>query len=641
MNAPAPASLRRQFGRAARRRKLVEIALGASWWLGSVGLAALVLVVIDNLAPLPGALRLVAAPALAVAALVGLWRKVIAPLCASASPESAAQAFERAAGREDNLLINACQFEATTLSPEERTLAAPALIQAQAFAAGLSLRGLLRLRALGLWLLAALVAVGAWFGYAQAFPERCANALARFARPLADIPPLGAWAITTEPAGDSAVAEGSAFTLMVRVRALRDGVPPAAPLAIWREGADVVAVDALAESGSGEKLALSRDSDGRWIAAVPAVRRGFALRVFCGDSCSPSLRVAVMPLPRLASSSFLVTPPAYTGLPATPAAGPPATLSVLPGSTVALSAEIVPAVEELTWQLGGQRIVAAADDGRWAAQATVTTGGTYELASGEVVLVRAALALEQDKPPRVELSGLGDNRLALPGEQLAVTFMAQDDFGLRDLALSVRDSAGGEAWTAKTWSWIGPPGVPTATSSYALVLDPERFQPGHAYVVTAAARDWSDGPAGVSRPAVVRIRAIADIAAVAEADAPAIAALKEAIARQGEAAGLSDNLAAQLVEALANQRLANHRDAIAAKQELAKAAGGAARDAFAKAADAPTAHVLASLVEGEMAVVARDLGALPARTAEQAPGAVATIRDRQRWIHGQLVALLG
>jgi hypothetical protein len=629
--------VRRELARIARRMRLARVAAGASWWLATVGVACLALFLADNLLHLPAALRLIAA----LAALgFGAWElvvQVVKPALARSTPEAAARAIEAEAGRGDNLLINACCFEAAPLAEHERSFAAPVLQGARAVVRAVPLAALCRLRRLGLWAAAAGLVTGGWLLYHAESPERLDNAFARFALPLADVPPAGSVALTVDPSGDVSIAEGSDLQITVTARA-RIAPPP--PTLVWQEGARSVAP----ESPAGETITLSADParPGAWVARMPAVRRAFAFRVFCADSSTRSVRVDVAPLPRLTACSVAVTPPGYVGGAAQPQPGPPATLTALAGSKLSLSAGVDQAIAGLVWRFGGTEHACRRVGERWVAEAEAVEASPCELAvPNGPVLARGAIQIAPDAPPQVELGGVDANRLLLPGASLPLTVEASDDHGLRRIALVVREGESGDPHGLKEWRYLGPPGPPGAHERWTLELDPERFQPGRSYVLTAEALDWSPhAQPGKSRPVVLRIKALGDITASDPAAKDAVAALKEAIVLQREATGMSDNLAPDLAAAIAGNRLPGHRDAIAAKQGQAQLSGRRARDEFAKAKDERTAHTLTPLVDGEMDLVLKELAALP-EDAAKAPTRLQALRERQRNLLEALIAALG
>ncbi len=642
--------VRRELRRVGSRMKWSRLAFGVCWWLAIVGMLCMALFLLDNLLHLPAALRLLATLAAIAVAAREFVRRIAVPALERMSPERAARTIESHTGRADNLLINACQFEGAALAEHEKSLVSSSLQGARLIVRAVPLSSLCGLKRLAAWAALAAVVGAGWVAYHAASPDKLSNAFQRFALPLGDVPPVGSVALTLEPGHDVVVAEGSDVVVSVLARS---AATPPAPSLVWSESARAVA----AEAPLGETVTLAADAEhgaGAYVARFAAVRRSFAFRVFCADSCTRSVRVTVAPQPRLTAASFTVTPPAYIGGKPAAMPGPPATLTVLAGSRVEFSATVAPQVESLAWRLGEAQGACRREGERWLVAATISEATPYEVVTGGsagvkdptgIVISRGAVQLQADAPPVVELAGADANQLLLPGAMLALRIQSSDDHGLREVGLAARDSSGGDPWHVKDWRYIGPPGPTTSDERFELTLDPARFLPGHSYVLEAQAGDWAPrGQLGRSKPVVLRIKALGDISAADPAESEAVNALKDAIAHQREAAGQTDNLIADLADALAHQRLPQHRDAIAAKQGQAQGDGRKARDEFAKHHDDAIARQLNSLVEGEMGLVLAQLAALDAVAAkaqDKLPAKLAAARDRQQFILSGLIALLG
>ncbi|MCK6488791.1 MAG: DUF4175 domain-containing protein [Planctomycetes bacterium] len=613
-----PGGLRPRFAALARRMTAAAVAHGVLYWLAGSAAAVLALCLADNLLRLPAALRLAAAALVAGLSLHALWTRVVRPARTPLSAEGAARAAEAASGRGDNLLINACQLEGAELGEGARVLLAPALAEARSAAVGLPQARLLGLRALALWALVALCCAAGWTAYAGRFGDHAANALRRLALPLADVPPVGSVALVLEPSGDVTVAEGDDLALTVRVRALSvSGEQAGAPVVVWAEGRRDVPPD-----GAGcERLELQAAGPGVWRGRLASLRRDLCLRALCGDAWTAAVRVAVAPMPRLLAPGWRSQAPDYAGQPAVDLPGPPGTATVLPGSRLTFSAEVVPAVGSVVLTVGSATTACTRSRDRWQADITATSAATVLVQAGwagrTVELARGAIALDQDRPPTVELEGAGGNRVLPPGASIELSFTARDDLGLRRCALTVREASGGRGEPVRSWPVAAAPGPKEAGHKHRLVLDPARFQPGRAYVVEAVAEDWNPaGAPAVSRPLVVRVQNPDEIQVSDAAVRAAIDSLRRAIAREREAEGISDNLLAQ--GELPPARLGAHRDAIARPQNDARAAGRESRQRFEKAGDLHAARALEPVVEGEMGLVERDAPA-PGRD-QGAPG---------------------
>ena len=646
--------LRGDLLRLGRRMRATDLATAACWWVAATALATLGLFVADNLLHFPAALRLVAGISLV---LWSLWRfvvSVVPPFLRRVSAEGTARELEIWSGRNDNLFINAVLFADTPPDRVGLTFVTPGFAAATAAVRALPRAGLLDVGRLWRWAVIAVVALGLWAGYRVIAPDRCLNAFTRFAMPLADVPPLGSIRLEVTPDHDTTIDAGDDVVIAVQATARNGGQSPA-PAVIWRDGATAPgfseAVDATDDAGQVLALAPDPDHAGWWRGTLAAPRADLSFRATAGDSASPGVHITVRPRPRLIAATFTATPPAYAGTTPILLPGPPAAVAVLAGSRLALSVGVDTAIDALTWTTPTGTVLCTRVNDRWTATADITAPGDYALTATRdgrtQILAKSAIAIAPDAPPTADLTGADANQLLNPGAHLALTVTAADDHGLATLALSVRDAAGGDASNARAWEYLGPPGPPSAEEHLDLTLDPARFVPGHAYVLAAEAADRSPGhQVGRSRPLVLRIRDTDDLSAANPAEAEAVAALKLAIRNQRDAAGMTDNLSANLDDALKHGRLAADRDPITKKQDNARAYGQSAAGLFAKQGDDRLARELTPLVDGEMVLVQ---GALADLTDDQvkgkAPAAVASaltdIHTRQLDILAALETLLG
>ncbi len=621
-----------------------------SWWL-AVGLGLwLALFVADNLLTLPAGIRLPLALGGAVVTAVGFVTRVARALASRPGLAHTAVALERRYGIRDNVLINACDFEGRTLAPEETWFARETGRASVRAAARIPAADLWEPRRLLRWGAAAAVLVAAWLAYVAVFPRQAANAWLRYAVPLRDVPPAGSVIIAIEPAADLTVGEGDDLTVVATCRAVGPARAPTEPPAIaWAEHRR--SVDPGAPPAARAAMRRASDAaDGRFAYTFPNVRRPFAFRVFAADTYSRSIRVDVSPAPRIRESRFLVTPPAYTALGTRTNAGPPAAVAAMAGSRLEVDIGVEPAPARLVWHEAGRSQPFAPGAPGFRASTVVTSAFPYEIRAevpgrAAQALARGDVTLEPDHPPAVEFETDDRNRLVAPGATVPLDVVASDDFGLRAVAVMVREAEQTDgSHAAREWPYLGPPGPPgPVRESHALVLDPARFQPGRTYLVEAAARDFCpNNRVTTSRPIVLRIKTPAELAlATNDALASAFAYLRLAVASQEKAGRLSDNLRVNLEEALARTNLVAHRRVMATEQEMARANGDRARVDFRRSADgAAYASRLDALVGGEMPLVTADIGRLEGRASAVSPR-LAAIERRQAYILSELLALLG
>ena len=531
-------AIRRNLVRLGRRHTAASVTLGICRGAAPLLLVILAALAADNLLALPEALRAVLLVAVA-ALLTRLVLAVMRPLSAKPSPERTARLLEESAGIPDNRLINGCQFAGE--DPQRRRTKAEAVFQSVAIAA--AERALAeapraqfyRVPDLRRWGAGAVALLALGIAYGVVFPDRAANAARRLLLPLADVPPLGAVRITVEPATDVTVDEGSPLTIRVRLTPAdgRGSIEGIVPELVRAPGDQPLPTD----RDAGERQAIPRTGDA-YALTLPALTHPFTFRIHAAGSWTGAVRVHVLPPPAITRSSFVVIRPAYVGgselLP-----GPPATLTVLPGSRADLALTLDREVASLVWRVGDQRIALGRKGPNWVGVATITAAAPYSLESGDRVLARGAVQIAADAPPSCALVTPERNLLLSPGATLDLGVNAGDDHGLAALTVTVR-----EGQTLKAWKYLGPPGPSSVSERLRIEFDALRFPPGRTYVIEAVATDGKPQTTAAA-PVVVRLRSLADLT-LPEGDprAQAFAALKEALAAENQARGVTATITA-------------------------------------------------------------------------------------------------
>ena len=211
-------------------------------------------------------------------------------------------------------------------------------------------------------------------------------------------------------------------------------------------------------------------------------------------------------------------------------------------------------------------------DGGWGITHLVNESSSYQLLvtmpglDKARVLAAGQVTAVPDHPPEVDFVTDDRNRAVNPGGTLPVTIRATDDHGVASIALQL--ASGDDPATArviKTWTYVGPPGqTEPAPENYTVELDPSVFTPGSTFLLTAVAADFSpSGQKTTSRPIALRVAGVDDLA-VPQGDVleRLVELLKNTIALQTTANGLTDNLTLHLAEAVsaANDAEASRRD---------------------------------------------------------------------------------
>ena len=631
-----------------RRMKWAALLQGAALWLSALLTVWLAAFLADNLLRLPGSLRLPLSVAALGVSLWSAWRQVGRALCRAVTPERVARELEHRCGVDDNLLINACQFEGCGQADWTRGLVNSARSQT----AMLDAEVVWRKRALRR---GALIAAGTclvWGLYAGLWPEQASNAWSRLSRPLADTPPLGRVRIEATPALDVTVFEGESLEIVARIL----GGVAEEPAPVLRRGAIGRglrnAIETPMEPRTSTRLAGGKN------AAVQAyatqlldVRESFEFSVAAGGTWSAPVRVQVRTLPRVRASSFEVAPPAYLAREARVRPGVPQPLAGERGAAVRVRVRFDTPVSEAFWSIGGSDVALVQSDGEWTGEAVLEKDGRYGLEANvpgtekRFRIAEAPVFVAADAPPVVMLAGVEANRLVYPGEDLALETVASDEGGLQDLWLECRALAAGETATdvLRRWDYAGPPGISgEIRERWVLRIDPAVFAVGGAVALTACARDYNpEGATARSQPVVLRVLDPRTAAIGGGAADPAADALAQAVEAQRRALGLTRNLMLHREEAVANASLADHAKSMGDQQSAARRHGTGAlapllasgREADARRLEILTSHEMGWALEAIRATAGMEPSTLAKR--------LDALSERQFYILNELLAMLG
>ena len=558
--------------RAARALRFALILQGGVRWAVLSAGGVLALLVVDDLLHLPQALRLPLAVALVGFIAVDFYRKVLVLALRPFSPAHAARWLETHRGIAGNVLINAYQFEGDSKDggahADWQKYVKSTLDSSGTILGSIAPRSLWLTSQLKKWVLVLVVLAVVWALLAVDFPRYVATGMERIFLPLADVPPVGSWNIEVTPGQRVSLVEGDKLDITVRLTSALglSGKPPV-PELVWQDGANGL----TSAMQSGEHAAmLATGKPDEFAFSFSAVSQPFSFAVVADDSRSASVQVDVLPLPQLKGSSFAVTPPAYTGLKAYQQPGPPQALEVPAGSTVKALVQLAPDSAKVVWAdgNGANGTDMTEGDGGWSIARPVNESAAYSILvsmpglAKPRILAAGQMTAVPDHPPEIDFVTEDRNRAVTPGATLPVTIRATDDYGVASIALQI--ASGDDPATTrviKTWTYVGPPGdKEPAPETYSVALDPSVFTPGATFLLTAVAADFS--PAGqktVSRPIIVRVAAIDELA-VPQGDAleKLVELLKNTIAMQTTANGLTNNLKLHLAEALAAADVPKH-----------------------------------------------------------------------------------
>ena len=646
-------SIRAHLTRAGRVIRFSEILAGTMRGLTiSLGIW-LTLFIVDNLLNLPSAIRFPLAVAGGGFLLIGLIRNAIRPMLRNVNAEHTAIELEQRQGVRNNLLINACQLETQTLTPAEKMFAAKTVDHSAGVLSTIPIQSLWKRPLLFKWGIAMGLLVMGWLVYGLTFPSYTFNALVRYAVPLGDIPPAGSIVLAVNPSIDMVISEGADLAISAYAEHHNQKVVlGSAPVIVWQEGYKPVAP---IKNTPLSAVMLDDSSPGHYRFVFRSVQRSFSFRVLDLDTYSRSIQVTVLPKPKIVSSLFRVTSPAYTGLAKREWPGPPAPVLCLPGSELEVQMEFDQSLEAVTWNFTKTPVALHNHGKLWSARTILTNAGPYsiEVLNGRnsfpAAVATGEVQLETDHPPEINFITDNPNLFVAPGTKLAFTLQASDDFGMSNIVVTCRTGDDFASTNAlrhiKQWIYAGPPGNPgPVRESFPLEVEPRIFTPGETYLLEASSWDFRPGAKpGKSKPIVLRVKGLADLS-LPDGDVltDALNLLKQAITSQKQANKITDNLSIHLAEAIQGNNLENHRNSMYKYQEEARSYG---RQSIAAFLNFPTegrvySDRLTVLVEQEMGLALGQISGIDNKGRDPVI-LLPKLTDRQTYILNELIALLG
>lgn len=633
---------------AARSLRLALILHGAVRWAVLSGGGLLALLVLDEVLHLPQGLRLPLAVVLVGFVLVDFYRRVWRPIRRPLSPARAARLLEMERNIAGNLLINAHHFQRQQVEANWKPFVGSILASSSSALGNIPGGSLWLTAPLKKWFLGLLAIAVCWVLIVFAFPRYVTTGMERIFLPLADIPPVGSWTIRVTPASRVRVVEGDRLDITATLKSQLglSGKPPI-PHVVWQDGS------ASADSAAGAHAAMvATTRPNEFAFSFSAVSQPFRFHIVDDDSRSASVEVEVSPLPQLKGSIFEVTPPAYTGLKPFTQPGPPEALEIPAGSTVKARIELSPHSPGVLWRTDKETIPLVAQGAGWELTRIVDDSANYDLLTALAgkekprVLGHGQLTAVPDRAPEVDFVTTNRNVATNPGDTLPVTVKATDDYGVASITLRIAASDdAANARVLKAWNYLGPPGQKEPSpEKYTVTLDPSVFTPGSTYLLTAQAADFS--PAGqktTSRPIVIRVAGVQDMTVpVGDALEKLFEILRNTIAAQTRANGLTDNLHLHLAEALAAKDLPQHFSGMTDMQRQTQDLGiSALTEAGAHDEGKPYLGRLTSLVRGEMGLALGQIDDVAKKGSDDLDASLGALHKRQAYILNELISLLG
>lgn len=437
----------------------------------------LVLVMIDQVAPLPALARTLLLAFMILATGVVLVARVVAPLFLRVNALFAAKTIESADPRMKNSVLSWVD-----LSQSGRPLPEPI---AKAIG-GRAATDLSRVRIedaiqprhvlTSLYVLAAVVVSFCVFSFFTT--KNFGATLERVLFPLAGTAPPTSTHVrilfepsTTNGASPAPIPVGGSLAVKARVER---GKPE-----------KVVAYIQAAESDYEEPQDFTRvdPTSQDFVLSLHQRQKSFSIRVVADDFHSETYVATVTPAPAIVDWNIQYEPPAYTGQ--APYAAPGPNVDGLEGSRVRVEAVANGAIEpgsgRLDVRMGGEEasfvmpVVDGSSD-RIAGVFVLKADGAYSVqfrdGDGRAPDFRPNnhIRVRKDVPPTIEISAPAEKEIDLPPDAtVLLRGRASDDFGLRKVDLAVRDGRSGELLHSKVFE--NPGGRLGTTKDFETTLD--------------------------------------------------------------------------------------------------------------------------------------------------------------------------
>lgn len=537
----------RVINRAKRTIRMTGVLLGFLTWFAITATTWIFLFLLDNLMDLPTTLRFPFAIVGLVVTVGAFLKFVVGSLRAVRSNDQVALMLEKQFGIEGNVLINTMQFEKMDYSDKQRDFI---LATANAASTGWShvpLRELWQPGRMAKWWTAFAVLMAVWITYSVLAPGYLKNAFSRYAFSFSDAPPAAAASLIITPAEDLTIAEYEDLEVSLDVSKFSGGERLMVyPAIAYRDGEGKVATDGT--DGAEVKMRPVVGSPTLYRYTFETVRRSFSFRIFVGGTYTRSVQVTVNPATKIVESTVSITPPAYVALPPRQQSGPPYPVKCLPASRLEVLVKLDQPVESLSWQWPTGTIQFQ-DDGNEVWKATVEvgdTGGNYDLIAvvknlpKPIVLSSGSVQLKTDRKPEINYVDMEMSQVVTPGATLPLRFEGKDDYGMKDMKLTLRSAkVGAQPEVIRDWTFGASPGERGLIEKrVALKIDASVFEPGNKYFLEVHGDDFCPSTeSGVSNALLVTVKNLdADLAADSDSDLKDLyAALERAIVLQKQA----------------------------------------------------------------------------------------------------------
>ncbi|NUM34402.1 MAG: hypothetical protein HUU50_07650 [Candidatus Brocadiae bacterium] len=605
------------------------------------------LFVLDNLLRLPAGIRIFLGIFSGLMIGKEICIKVFLPLLSRHNKERMAVYLEEKYQIPENLLINACHFQNQDLLEQEKVFAMQTIQQGESAIQSLNLESLLEKDKIRKRLFCFSGAFFIFALYAFLFPLYLQNAFYRYLYPQKDIPPIGRFSLSTKPDSDIILAQGDSLEIECVVQSRSKNVPEKnIPVFVYQEDKGYLE----ASPHFCKKIEMKKQGD-LYKVFLPDLKTSFCWRIFMQDTYTPSLRVQVIPFPRIQLSSFRIQEPEYAGAREYEYPGPPASITALSGSRIFIKIQTDTPVAALFWQTEEEKKAMELLASSWTTslllEKNLSCQTMAKLRNGkEIFLAQSEIYTKKDQLPQVAFLEEDLHLVVSCGKEIKLSLQASDDYGIQYLGIQkslLDETAKGE--TLKEWIYLGPPGSQGPIKEFfSLQIDLPSFQPGKTYLLEGVCKDFCPGERmAKSKPVILKIKSWEEESLPpGDEMSKAFDFLRETIAEQKKSLSLTENLQAYLLDALKENTLGLHQKEMDKQQKNTKNKAIRAVYEFEKYEQGKQyAKSISSLVDKEMKWLMDDIIHLKNLKSSQIKDLLGKIEERQLYILKELMALLG
>ncbi|MDZ7816635.1 MAG: DUF4175 family protein [Planctomycetota bacterium] len=435
VTAKAHKHIRRYLDTARTKWVMLRFLEGSLKVLAVTGIVVLLSFLADNALTLSPWLRGSLLGVCIVVFLGGLGREMFLLTYRVPSDESMARIIEKKHPDLDNRVINSVMLSKKELSGGAAMIVSSLVNSTAATVDRFDLRGIVNVKRLRQFAVAAVLVLVLLVGYGFAMPQHFGNAFKRFIMPFKYVPPITDTRIAVEP-GDITVGYGRPVDIIARV----SGEMPSVVTVYFRV------------KGKGDFISKEMEFNGQdFIHSFTSVTDDIQYYVIAGDAKSPRFLLTRSVVPSVARLDIEFTFPDFTFLGTKVLKEASGAITALKDTRVKLIGTSNVTLGNASIVLNDEKTLTVPTEGKnFTAEFTVETDGFYIIRLQDVEGVRNEnpsrhpITLIADKNPEVRIIRPHAEVTTSPEREVIISFQAADNFGLKWIEVAYRLNAGEE-----------------------------------------------------------------------------------------------------------------------------------------------------------------------------------------------------